>query len=81
MMFYNVENLFPPDEKFQKGESRKFSGLKKWNAWRYNHKLHRLSHVFELIEKEKKTLPMIIGLAEIADSSVFSPTVILVTRQ
>jgi len=75
MMFYNVENLFPPDEKFQKGESRKFSGLKKWNAWRYNHKLHRLSHVFELIEKEKKTLPMIIGLAEIADSSVLEDLV------
>lgn len=70
VVFYNVENLFPPDEKFQKGESNKFSGLKKWNDWRYKNKLHRISSVFELMKQEKQTMPMLIGLAEVADSSV-----------
>lgn len=70
VMFYNVENLFPPDEKFAKGESKKFSGLKKWNEWRYKNKLYRLNHLFELVKSEKKELPMLIGLAEIADNSV-----------
>ena len=69
-VFYNVENLFPPDEKFVKGESKKFSGLKKWNEWRYKHKLQRLSHVFGLMKHEKGELPFIIGLAEIADNTV-----------
>lgn len=69
-MFYNVENLFPPDEKFAKGESKKFSGLKKWNEWRYKHKLHRINSVFEFVKQEKQQLPMLIGLAEIADNSV-----------
>lgn len=69
-MFYNVENLFPPDEKFVKGESKKFSGLKKWNEWRYKHKIHRIGSVFEYIKAEKGALPMLIGLAEIADSTV-----------
>lgn len=70
IMFYNVENLFPPDERFIKGESKKFSGLKKWNEWRYKNKLYRINHIFELIKAEKGKLPMIIGLAEIADNSV-----------
>ena len=70
VMFYNVENLFPPDEKFVKGESKKFSGLKKWNDWRYKHKIHRIASVFEYIKAEKGTLPMLIGLAEIANNSV-----------
>lgn len=69
-MFYNVENLFPPDEKFAKGESKKLSGLKKWGEWRYKNKLYRLNHLFELIKAEKGELPMLIGLAEIADKSV-----------
>lgn len=70
IMFYNVENLFPPDEKFAKGESKKLSGLKRWNEWRYKNKLSKINHVFELVKKEKNTLPMLIGLAEIADNSV-----------
>lgn len=70
VMFYNVENLFPPDEKFAKGESKKLSGLKKWNEWRYKHKLYRINYLFELIKAEKQQLPMLIGLAEIADNTV-----------
>ncbi|MDO4763604.1 MAG: endonuclease [Flavobacteriaceae bacterium] len=70
VMFYNVENLFPPDERFAKGESKKFSGLKRWNEWRYKNKLYRIHHLFELIKAEKKELPMLIGLAEIAANSV-----------
>lgn len=74
-MFYNVENLFPPDDKFFKGESKKFSGLKKWNEWRYRNKLHRLNYVFELFYRHKGGLPMLIGLAEIADNSVLEDLV------
>ena len=70
LVFYNVENLFPSDEKFVRGGTKKFSGLKKWNEWRYKHKLQRISYVFELIKKEKNQLPFIIGLAEIASNSV-----------
>ena len=70
VMFYNVENFFPPDEKFSKGESKKLSGLKRWNEWRYRHKIHRISSVFEYFREENGNLPMLIGLAEIANNEV-----------
>ena len=70
VMFYNVENFFPPDEKFSKGESKKLSGLKRWNEWRYRHKIHRISSVFEYFREENGSLPMLIGLAEIANNEV-----------
>ena len=70
IMFYNVENFFLPDERFSKGESKKLSGLKKWNEWRYRHKIHRIGSVFECFCEENGSLPMLIGLAEIANNEV-----------
>lgn len=75
LVFYNVENLFPPDERFFRGESKKISGLKKWNEWRYRHKIQRFAYIFELLKNQKGDLPFLIGLAEIADNSVLEDLV------
>lgn len=66
MMFYNLENLFLPDFFHTKNKS----GLKNWTPKRYENKLHKIAHVFELIEKTEKILPMLVGIAEIQDEKV-----------
>lgn len=63
--FYNVENLFPPDE-----TGGKQSGLKEWNQQRYLRKIHKIARVFELMKHYKHEIPMIMGLAEINSKSV-----------
>ncbi|MGC4128027.1 MAG: endonuclease [Bergeyella sp.] len=69
-MFYNVENLFCPDpEKVHKTDPTP-SGLSNWNQYRYSNKIHKIAHVFELVEAQYGMLPAIIGLAEIQGKEV-----------
>lgn len=65
--FYNVENLFPPDEIGQK-----YSGLKHWDQARYKRKINKIARVFELMKHYNGRLPMLIGLAEISDKKVLN---------
>ena len=59
VFFYNVENLMVPVSYKVKG------GLKNWDTKRYYNKLHKIAHVFEIVEEKKGKLPFIIGLSEI----------------
>lgn len=63
IMFYNLENLFLPDFFHTKNKS----GLKKWSKERYENKLFKIAHVFELIEQTESQLPMLAGVCEIQD--------------
>lgn len=63
--FYNVENLFPPDDfQFPK------LGLKGWDKPRYDRKIRKIARVFELMKAYNGTLPTLTGLAEVSDASV-----------
>lgn len=68
IVFYNVENLFPPDSFSIRKNKRKVSGLRNWNKERYENKIHKLGRVFELFEQEYSLLPDLIGLSEIQGS-------------
>ncbi len=68
IVFYNVENLFPPDKFSVRENKRKVSGLRNWNKERYENKLHKVGRVFELLEKEYSMLPDLIGVSEIQGS-------------
>lgn len=72
IMFYNVENLFPPDAKPNHILDPTNSGLRNWDEQRYKSKIIKLGHVFELIIEDHQTLPMLIGLAEISTDSVLT---------
>ncbi|MCD9854998.1 endonuclease/exonuclease/phosphatase family protein [Epilithonimonas sp. JDS] len=72
MMFYNVENLFPPDDKY--GEI-KSSGFRNWDEYKYHLKIRKISNVFRFLEQDFGQLPSIIGLAEIGARSVLEDLV------
>ena len=65
IMFYNLENLFTPDPKPVVRMLPSPSGLRGWNPWRYQNKIYKIAHVFELIKEEKNILPAIIGVSEV----------------
>lgn len=67
VMFYNVENLFPPDSGT---DEKPASGFRNWDNYKYNLKIRKLSNVFRFVEENHGQLPSIIGLAEIGDRSV-----------
>lgn len=72
MVFYNVENLFPPDSG---SDEKPASGFRNWDSYKYNLKIRKLSNVFRFIEEDYGRLPSIIGLAEIGDRSVLEDLV------
>lgn len=65
LMFYNVENLFPPDPVERKKFNPKVSGLRNWNEKRYDNKLHKLARVFQLFKQEHRVLPLLVGVSEV----------------
>ncbi|ASK30579.1 endonuclease [Chryseobacterium sp. T16E-39] len=73
--FYNVENLFLPDIKpVHKFDPTK-SGLRNWDERKYNNKLFKIAHVFQLIEEKNGVLPFIIGLSEVSGRKVLEDLV------
>jgi exonuclease III len=70
MVFYNVENLFPPDPPSLHKFDPTPSGLRGWNDYRYNNKLFKIAYVFDWIAETFGELPLIIGLSEISSSKV-----------
>ena len=70
LMFYNVENLFPPDEKPTHAFDPTNSGLKSWDEKRYENKIKKIAHVLELVKEDYQILPIFIGVAEISNDSV-----------
>lgn len=70
MMFYNVENLFPPDSKPVHKSAPTFSGLRNWDERKYSNKIFKLSRVLQLVEEEYSKKPFIIGLSEIHGKKV-----------
>ncbi|WP_228453991.1 endonuclease/exonuclease/phosphatase family protein [Chryseobacterium fistulae] len=75
LCFYNVENLFLPDQVPIHRMDPTRSGLKNWDERKYNNKLFRLSHVFSLIKKQNGILPFIIGLSEVSGREVLEDLV------
>lgn len=67
VMFYNVENFFPPN---QESMEQPNLGLRNWDEYKYNLKVRKITNVFRLIEGDNGQLPSIIGLAEIGAKSV-----------
>lgn len=67
MMFYNVENLYPPN---QKSEEISTFGLRNWDDYKYHLKIRKITNVFRFIEEDYGQLPSVIGLAEIGAKSV-----------
>ncbi|MCQ4034226.1 endonuclease/exonuclease/phosphatase family protein [Kaistella montana] len=63
--FYNVENLFSPDPPQVHKLDPTLSGLRNWDERRYQNKLFKIAHVFQLIQEAENTLPFLIGLSEI----------------
>jgi exonuclease III len=73
--FYNVENLFLPDIKpVHKFDPTK-SGLRNWDERKYNNKLFKIAHVFQLIKEQNGELPFIIGLSEVSGRKVLEELV------
>ena len=70
LMFYNVENLFPPDEASTHILNPTNSGLRNWDQKRYGDKIKKIAQVLELVQEDYQTLPALIGLAEISTDSV-----------
>lgn len=75
LLFYNVENLFPPDQKAEHILNPTDSGLRNWDEKRYENKIGKVAHVLELVQEEFHILPAIIGLAEISADSVLNDIV------
>ena len=73
--FYNVENFFEPDEKSVTDFNVKKSGLRNWTQKRYQNKLLKIAHVFQLMKENFGTLPFIIGLSEISSDQVLQDLV------
>lgn len=71
-MFYNVENLFLPDHQPWHKFNFKPSGLWNWNSYRYHNKIHKLSHVFELVKEQYGKLPLFTGVAEVQGKAVLT---------
>ncbi len=72
MMFYNVENLFPPDSE---DADLPNSGFRNWDDYKYNLKIRQLNKVFRFMEEDYGQLPSIIALAEIGARSVLEDLV------
>lgn len=70
IMFYNVENLFQPDPPPNHHLDPPPSGLRGWNNYRYENKLHKLSYVFELIQEKYGKMPLIVGVSEVQGKKV-----------
>ncbi len=62
-VFYNVENLFPPDVPGRHRTDPGVSGLRGWNDYRYKRKIRQLGDVFR--ELFSVAEPLLIGLCEI----------------
>lgn len=73
--FYNVENLFLPDPKPRHKLDPTVSGLRNWDERRYQNKLFKISHVFQLMKEENGILPFMIGLSEISGRKVLEDLV------
>lgn len=67
MMFYNVENLYPPN---QDSTTLNSFGLYNWDTYKYCQKIRKISNVFRYVAEDYGELPSIIGLAEIGSKSV-----------
>lgn len=67
MMFYNVENFYPPNQ--DSTEINSF-GLYNWDIYRYNQKIRKISYIFRYVAEDFGQLPSVIGLAEIGSKSV-----------
>lgn len=65
IVFYNVENLFSPDTPRVHKLDPTASGLQNWDERKYQNKLSKIAHVFQLILESEQSLPMLIGLSEI----------------
>lgn len=73
--FYNVENLFLPDPKPRHKLDPTVSGLRNWDERRYQNKLFKISHVFQLMKEENGIVPFMIGLSEISGRKVLEDLV------
>jgi hypothetical protein len=73
--FYNVENLFLPDLKPNHKLDPTISGLRNWDEKKYQNKLFKISHVFQLMKEENGVLPFMIGLSEISGRKVLEDLV------
>jgi len=73
--FYNVENLFLPDPKPRHKLDPTISGLKNWDEKRYQNKLFKIAHVFQLMQEENGVLPFMIGLSEVSGRKVLEDLV------
>lgn len=65
ILFYNVENLFPPDPVARSKFDPRLSGLPNWNKERFETKLKKLASVFELVQSEYGQMPLFVGLSEV----------------
>ena len=63
--FYNVENLFTPDPPPVHKLDPTASGLTNWDDRKYQNKLFKIAHVFQLMQESEGKLPLFIGLSEI----------------
>lgn len=70
--FYNVENLYDTiDDPLTNDEEFLPTGAKKWNTYKYNDKLHKLSRVISQLGTEKTPEGVsVIGLAEVENTQV-----------
>lgn len=73
--FYNVENLFLPDPKPKHKSDPTHSGLRNWDERKYQNKLSRIAHVFQLIKEDNGMLPFMIGLSEVSGKKVLEDLV------
>lgn len=72
-VFYNVENLFDTiDNPNTNDQAFLPNGSKKYDTYKYNHKIRQLARVFSNIKKDKNNnlLPDIIGLCEVENEEV-----------
>jgi endonuclease/exonuclease/phosphatase family metal-dependent hydrolase len=73
--FYNVENLFLPDPMPKHKLDPTISGLRNWDEKKYQNKLFKISHVFQLMKEENGVLPFMIGLSEVSGRKVLEDLV------
>lgn len=71
ILFYNAENFYFPVEKISKDQKQSFTGLPNWTPKRFQNKLFKIAHVFQLV-KEQHKMPMLIGLSEIQGEKVLN---------
>ena len=64
-VFYNLENLYSVDYLITTKNGNRVPALKNWTEKRYQNKIHKIAHVFELVKEDKGQLPFLIGVSEI----------------